>query len=95
VDDDWGDGADDEVGGVADEAPAAAAGEPPGCGADEDAGEVPDGAGETVPSARASPRARRARVTAAAPARPSQDIDSKTRVSPVGSDASFTFKLKR
>src|SRR5579863_130861 len=85
VDDDWGDGTDDEAGGVGDEAPAADAGGAAGCGADVDAGEVPDGGGEGVPSARASPRARRASVTAAAPARPSQDVDSKTRVTPAGS----------
>jgi hypothetical protein len=59
---------------------------------DEDDGELPDAeadggvsvapgaAGEAAPSDLASPRAKSARMTAAAPARPSHDADSMTRV---------------
>jgi len=63
----------------------------PGAG-DEDA-EGP-GAGLAAPTERASPRASRARVTAAAPARLSQEPDSKTRVTPASLDCR-TVRVKR
>jgi hypothetical protein len=44
-------------------------------------------------AARVSPRARRATVRAAAPAKLSQDPDSKARVSPTGSFSFRTVKL--
>lgn len=83
-------GADEDV------EPAGGAVAAPDSGMEEGSRDTSDGGGETFPSGIASPRARRANVTAAAPARLSQDVDSKTRGTPAGSDsACFTVKLRR
>jgi hypothetical protein len=98
------DALDEEVGGAGDAEPgkdedvepAADAGRAPDSGMEEGSRDASDGGGETAPSALASPRARRANVTAAAPARLSQDVDSKTRAIPAGSVSDcFTVKLRR
>jgi hypothetical protein len=78
------------------EGPTAVEGEAPGCGTDEGEEDVLAGGGEALASGWASPRASSTSVTAAAPARLSQEVDSKTRVTPSGSaSCCLTFKLKR
>jgi hypothetical protein len=89
--DEAGDVAEDDAGGAAVDG----AGKASGCAPEEDGADVPDGGDWTPPSARPSPRARRASVTAAAPATPSQEADSKTRVLTVGSLATLIRKLRR
>ena len=100
ADDAWdeevGDAAEAEPGADEDVEPADDAGGAPDSGMEEGSRDTSDGGGETLPSGLASPRARRANVTAAAPARLSQDVDSKTRGTPAGSvSACFTVKLRR
>jgi hypothetical protein len=95
-DEEVGDAAEAEPGADEDVEPADDADGAPDSGMEEGSRDTSDGGGETLPSGLASPRARRANVTAAAPARLSQDVDSKTRGTPAGSDsACFTVKLRR
>ncbi len=98
------DACDEEVGDAAEAEPDADedveptddAGGAPDSGMREGSGDTSDAGGETLPSGLACPRARRANVTAAAPARLSQEVDSKTRGTPAGSDSDcFTVKLRR
>jgi hypothetical protein len=71
--------------------------EEPGEGAEEPGAyaEEPGRYREPSPSIRLSPRASSARVAAAAPAKLSQESESKTRVTPTASFSGRTVKLNR
>jgi hypothetical protein len=87
-------GGDDGRGAAGGDDGTGAAGGDDGSGA---AGEA-DGPGEgdgVAPSVCAAPRANRASVTAATPARLSHESESKTRVTPADSFSGRTVKLSR